>query len=187
MNRRSPGLFLDRDGVINKDYGFVHTKQEFEFMPGIFELCLLAMNAGMKIVIITNQSGIGRGYFTHNQFEELMKWVLEEFKKQGVKIEGVFYAPENPEMEPLNDTPSRRKPSPAMFLEASNKFSIDLKLSLMIGDRESDMVAAADAGVKNRILLGAKRKDSAATEAVFTLKDALISLRKFISDVIGDG
>ena len=184
LNKPSPALFLDRDGVVNTDLGYVYKKQDFEFMPGIFELCKLAISAGMKIVIITNQSGIGRGYFTELQFSDLMAWVLEEFKRQGIIIEGVLHASENPDNQPTSETSSRRKPNSVMFLEASRKFSIDLGSSIMVGDRESDMVAAAKAGVSGRLLLGDAHEGSAGTAAVSNLKEATVILRSFIFNVI---
>ena len=175
---------LDRDGVVNKDLGYVYKKQDFEFLPGIFELCKLAMSARMKIVIITNQSGIGRGYFTELQFSDLMSWVVGEFKKQDIVIEGVLHASEYPDNDPINETSSRRKPNSVMFLEASRKFSIDLGSSIMVGDRESDMVAAMRAGVSGRIFLGEEDERSARTATVSNLNEATAILRSFIFNVI---
>jgi D-glycero-D-manno-heptose 1,7-bisphosphate phosphatase len=182
LDNLSPGLFLDRDGVINQDFGYVHTIEKFKFLPGIFDFCKIAQNARMKIVIVTNQSGIGRGYFSQNQFDKLMNWVVVEFKKEGITISGVLCAPENPQIgdqAPVKIL--RRKPSPAMFLEASTKYSINLESSLMIGDMDSDMIAAANAGVKGRILLGDSQGRSAQTTTAVDLKEAAVKLQDFIS------
>jgi len=185
LDNLSPGLFLDRDGVINQDTGFVHTIEQFIFLPGIFELCKIALASQMKIVIITNQSGIGRGFFSQSQFDKLMDWVIEEFKKEGILISGVLYASENPDV--ANLTPKsihRRKPNPTMFFEAAQKFLIDLGSSLMIGDRETDMIAAANAGVKGRILLGESHEKSSKTNTAANLREASVKLQDFISTVI---
>jgi D-glycero-D-manno-heptose 1,7-bisphosphate phosphatase len=185
MDNLSPGLFLDRDGVINRDFGYVHTVEQFIFLPGIFELCKIALTARMKIVIVTNQSGIGRGYFSESQYDTLMKWVIAEFKKEGIIISGVLYAPENPGIgNSALDAILRRKPNPTMFFEAAEKHRIDLGSSLMIGDMESDMIAAANAGVKGRILLGESQAQSLETTRAANLKEASVKLQDFISAVI---
>ena len=78
-------LFLDRDGIINHDYGYVYRKQNFHFLDGIFSLCRLAMKKHMKIIIVTNQSGIGRGYYTVEDFLSLTNWMMQEFLKKEPK------------------------------------------------------------------------------------------------------
>lgn len=97
-----PALFLDRDGVINRNYGYVYEISNFEFYPEIFEICLLAKSAGMLILIVTNQSGIGRGFFSESEYQNLTQWMISEFKSQGITINDVFHAPENPESKDLS-------------------------------------------------------------------------------------
>jgi D-glycero-D-manno-heptose 1,7-bisphosphate phosphatase len=165
MGERKPALFLDRDGVVNRDHGYVFEKKDFDFYPEVFEICLLAQNSGMPIVIVTNQSGIGRGYFSERDYQALTEWMIACFKSHGIKITDVLHAPENPDsgLHPFSD---RRKPSPAMFLEAALKFDLNLPDSIMIGDNESDMLAAQRAGIECRILIGAHEGTSVASEVV---------------------
>lgn len=153
MNKVTPALFLDRDGVVNKNHGYVFEISKFEFFPEIFKICSIAMSLKIPIVIITNQSGIERGYFSEEQYQILTRWMISQFKSQGIKIDAVIHAPEKPESND-DSLSGRRKPSPKMFLEASERFDLDIPSSIMIGDSESDMIAAERAGIEHRILIG---------------------------------
>lgn len=163
MDIRKPALFLDRDGVINKNLGYVSDISKFEFFPQIMEICFLAQKKGFPIVVVTNQSGIGRGYFTTEDYNVLTKWMIEEFKKNRIDISLVLHAPEDPEKitDKLNSI--RRKPSPEMFFEAERNLQLDLCRSVMIGDSETDMIAADRAGIKVRVLINEFSTSSAAT------------------------
>lgn len=165
MKQSKPALFLDRDGVINKDHGYVFKTEKFEFFPEIFEICLVAISSGMPIVIITNQSGIGRGYFSESEYQDLTQWMISQFKSQGITINEVIHAPENPDA-PQNAHPGRRKPSPAMFLEAAERLELNLENSIMIGDNESDMISAQKAGIGYRILIGKPEGSTVASDLV---------------------
>lgn len=149
INKR-PGLFLDRDGVINKDYGYVHRQDNFEFFYDIFEICRPFSDLSIPIIVVTNQSGIGRGLFSKEDFLDLTEWMVSEFRERQVKISKVFYST----TAPGQGFDYLRKPSPGMFLEAAREFNIDLARSVMIGDKESDMKAALTANIKHRILIG---------------------------------
>ncbi|WP_206483965.1 D-glycero-beta-D-manno-heptose 1,7-bisphosphate 7-phosphatase [Thalassotalea sp. G2M2-11] len=154
-------LFLDRDGIINVDHGYVYQKENFEFVAGIFELCRQAMAKGYLLIIITNQSGIGRGKYTIQEFDALTRWMKEEFKKQQCLITDVYYCPHHPTKgkgEYLKACQCR-KPEPGLLLKASDEHKIDLKQSIFIGDKTSDMQAAQAAGIHNRILLASKYDD----------------------------
>lgn len=153
MEMRKSALFLDRDGVVNKNHDYVFEISKFEFCTGIFEICSIAQDAKMPIVIVTNQSGIGRGYFSEEDYLSLTDWMISEFNKQGILIDQVLYAPENPETK-ATSVPNRRKPSPAMILEAGKALDINLAESIFIGDQESDMIAAQHGGIRHRILIG---------------------------------
>jgi D-glycero-D-manno-heptose 1,7-bisphosphate phosphatase len=157
---KKPALFLDRDGVVNRNHGYVHEISDFEFFPEIFEICRIAKSSLMPIVIVTNQSGIGRGYFRESDFEILTEWMLIKFQEEGIQIDGVFHAPENPD-KPIEAESSRRKPSPTMITEAAVKLEIDLSNSILIGDNESDMIAAMQAGINHRILIGIENNPNA--------------------------
>ena len=162
-----PALFLDRDGVINVNHGYVSRKDDFKFYTEIFEICLIAQHNQMPIIIVTNQSGIGRGFFSEEDYQSLTDWMISEFKTQGIKITSVLYAPENPEDGEGSDV-QRRKPSPAMILEAAQEFGISLAGSIMIGDSESDMIAAKSGGIGHRILIGANLGSTVASVVVDT-------------------
>ena len=135
-------LFLDRDGVVNKDVGYAHRVDQIEFMPGIFELCRAAHAAGELIIIVTNQSGIGRGYYSEADFHALMQWMCERFTEEGASITAYYFCPHLPE-----DACHCRKPQPGMILQAAREWNIDLAHSRLIGDKESDLEAGRAVGL----------------------------------------
>jgi D-glycero-D-manno-heptose 1,7-bisphosphate phosphatase len=148
-------LFLDRDGVINEDRHYVHRIEDFHFIHGIFDICRAATSAGMAIIVVTNQAGIGRGIFTEQQFHVLTDWMIAQFADQGVQIDHVYFCPHHPmhgighyKRECFN-----RKPNPGMLLRASDDHGICLKGCVMIGDKEWDIVAAKAAGVGTTVLI----------------------------------
>tara|TARA_B100001287_G_C22547884_1_gene465386 strand:+ start:77 stop:589 length:513 start_codon:yes stop_codon:yes gene_type:complete len=148
MNHRA--LFLDRDGVINFDYGYVHKIVDFDFRPEIFEICKIALLRKYKIIIITNQAGIGRKIFSEKDFFLLNEHMIREFEKKLITISGIYYCPYHPtegKGKYLKDS-FFRKPNPGMILKASKDYDINLKESLMIGDKESDYEAARRAKLK---------------------------------------
>lgn len=151
-----PGLLLDRDGVVNVDHGYVHRIDQVTFLPGLFDLAREAKRRDMPIAIVTNQAGIGRGFYTEADFARLMGWMGEQFAEQGAPIAAVYHAPESPA-----EASHRRKPGPGMVLEAAASLGLDLPASVMLGDRASDMQAAAAAGVGHRWLLPASSTDVA--------------------------
>lgn len=142
-------LFLDRDGVINYDPGYVYRIEDFEFMPGIFEALAGFMALGYEIFVVTNQSGIGRGYYSEDDFAKLSKYMIDEFKSYGVEIKKIYHCPHTP-----SDDCNCRKPRPGMILQALNEHNIDPQASLIIGDKPSDLEAARRAGVESGYLIG---------------------------------
>ena len=137
-------LFLDRDGTINVDYGYVYQIEKFEFIDGIFELCQKAQEKGYLIIVITNQSGIARDYYTDEDFHNLNRFMIDEFACRGIKTTDVFYCP---------DLDSERgKPNCGMFIEAKEKYNIDMAKSISLGDKERDIEAAQKAGVGKNFL-----------------------------------
>ncbi|MRI84160.1 MAG: D-glycero-beta-D-manno-heptose-1,7-bisphosphate 7-phosphatase [Nitratiruptor sp.] len=146
-------LFLDRDGVINEDYGYVHRIEDFHFIDGVFQALLRAQRAGYKPIIVTNQSGIGRGYYTREDFFHLTRWMVERFGKEGIEVVDVFYCPHHPDRGC-----GCRKPEPGMILEAARRYNIDLQSSWLVGDKPSDIEAARRAGVGGTILVDGKRR-----------------------------
>ena len=149
-------LFLDRDGVINQDLGYVYKQQEFIFMDGIFELVRFANQNLMPVIIVTNQAGIGRGYYSVNDFEKITDWMKQQFLLQDAKIDAVYYCPDHPTEgigEYRRDS-FDRKPNPGMFLKAAVDHQINLTQSIMIGDKDTDMLAARRAGIEHLFLIG---------------------------------
>ncbi len=123
-------LFLDRDGVINVDHGYVYQIEEFQFTEGIFELLHLFLSKGYKLFIVTNQSGIGRGYYSQKQFLELTRFLLDRLLEEGITIEEVEYCPHAPEEQCYC-----RKPAVGMVDRICSHYQIDLKNSWLIGDK----------------------------------------------------
>ncbi len=140
-------LFLDRDGVINADRGYVYRVCDFEFKEGIFALCEFFAQRGYEIFVITNQSGIARGFYSERDFEILSEFMLAEFAKMGVKIAKIYHCPHLEGCE-------CRKPKPGMILRARDEFGVNLAQSILIGDNLSDMQAGANAGISTLCLVG---------------------------------
>ena len=146
-------IFLDRDGVINKEVNYLHKIDDCEFIPGIFDACIYFQNIGFKIIIITNQSGIARGYFDESDYQTLTDWIIEQFSAKNIDILDVFHCPHGPD-----SSCNCRKPKPGMLLEAKNKYNIDMTNSWLIGDKEVDILAANNAGIINTILVRSGHK-----------------------------
>lgn len=151
---KRPALFLDRDGVINVDYGYVHKPDNFHFIPGIFELVKHANRADWRVVIVTNQAGIAKGYYSLQQYRQLETWLLDQFRQQGAQIDAIYHCPHHPEHgEPDTRECDCRKPMPGMFLQAAAALDIDMSASILVGDKTSDLDAAKSAGVTTGYLV----------------------------------
>ena len=144
-------LFLDRDGIINVDHGYVYQIEKFEFIKGIFDLIKLFTDAGYLIFVVTNQSGIGRGYYSEEDFTTLTDWTIEAFKERDIKIEKVYYCPHSPE-----EKCHCRKPEIGMIEQALEDHPIDLANSWLIGDKQSDIDLAMNASIGSSIYIGNK-------------------------------
>ena len=182
-------LFIDRDGVVNVNHGYVHRIDQFDFIPGIFELArFVTGELGWRIIVATNQAGIGRGYFDEAAYETLTQWMCDRFRQEGAPLARVYHCPYHAEhgVGAYKIDHPWRKPNPGMFLQAASDFGISLADSALIGDQMSDIEAAAAAGIGFRILLGtpepsAARETSSHTAAA-DLGAALALLRNFASD-----
>ena len=141
-------IFLDRDGVINKEVNYLSKIDDFEFIEGIFDTCLYFQKLGYQIIIITNQSGIARGYYSEDDYQLISKWMLKQFKENGITILDIFHCPHGPD-----STCDCRKPQPGLLLKAKSKHNVDMQKSWMIGDKERDIQAANAAGIQNTILV----------------------------------
>ena len=131
---KRPALFLDRDGVINVDHGYVCDKESIDFVDGIFDICKAAQDLGYMIFIITNQSGIGRGYYTQEQFINLSTWMESLFLRKGVKIDKTYFCPHHidADIEIYKQQCFCRKPNPGMINKASVEYNLDIKNSILI-------------------------------------------------------
>lgn len=147
-------IFLDRDGVINYDYGYVSQIDKFEFIDGVFEACKYFQKLNYEIIIVTNQSGIGRGYYNEKEFYTLTQWILDRFKEHEINILKVYFCPHSPE-----EKCSCRKPNIGMIENACKDFDIDLENSWLIGDKITDIQTAINANIKNYILIDSKNPD----------------------------
>ena len=157
-------LFLDRDGVVNEEIGYLHRAEDVRFVEGIFELCRIAQRLGYRIVIVTNQSGIARGLYTTAQFETLMAWMASQFGRYGVTLDAVYHCPYHPThgLGEFKREHEDRKPGPGMLLRAAQDLGLDLSQSVMIGDRCSDVGAANAAGLRQAFLLAGTEVDGCA-------------------------
>ena len=148
----SAAVFLDRDGVINVDSGYVGDWDSFVFLPGVIEAMRALCDAGYALVIVTNQSGIGRGFYTEEDFHALTERMRNELSRHGVSIAGVYFCPHLPEaaLPQYRKTCDCRKPKPGLIHRALEELDIDLTRSAMVGDKSSDMQAALAAGIPQR-------------------------------------
>jgi len=143
-----PAIFLDRDGTLIIETGYLHEPNKVELIPGAGDAVRRLADNGFELFIVTNQAGIGRGYFTEDQMHATNDRVCEEFAKFGVTFRKIYFAPEAP------DQPSRnRKPSPQMILDARDEFGIDLNASYMAGDKALDVECGNKAGAKLSVLI----------------------------------
>lgn len=144
-----PALFLDRDGVLNEDRGYVSDPRNFVWIEGAAD-CIRAFNKrDWHVFVITNQSGIGRGYYTETQMHELHSWMTDQLQAQGAHIDAIYYCPFHPEAEltRYRQDSFDRKPRPGMLLQAMADFPVKREASFMIGDKHTDLEAARGAGV----------------------------------------
>lgn len=141
-NLENKALFLDRDGVVNKEKNYLYLPQDFEFFDGIFESLKNIQMLGYKIFVITNQSGIARGFYTIEDFNNLTKWMLDQFRKNGVHVSKVSFCQHGPD-----DECECRKPKPKMVIDAACEFDVDLSRSWFVGDKLIDMECAMNAKI----------------------------------------
>jgi D-glycero-D-manno-heptose 1,7-bisphosphate phosphatase len=148
-------LFLDRDGVINHEVGYLHRPADVRWVEGIFPLARTAVELGYKLVVVTNQSGIARGLYTQGDFDALMQWMQAEFAARQAPLAAVYCCPFHPEhgMGEYKRESEDRKPAPGMLLRAARDLSLDLAQSILVGDRCSDIAAAHAAGLAQAFLL----------------------------------
>lgn len=147
-------FFLDRDGVINYDTGYVHKIEDFKFIESIFEALRYIQSKNYYLFIITNQSGINRGFYSHADFEKLNNFMLKQFINNGITITEVKYCPHIPEQKCLC-----RKPNIGMIEDLLLNYEIDVKNSWLVGDKDSDMKLAQNVNIQNKIFISDSIKE----------------------------
>ena len=149
-------LFLDRDGVVNEEVGYLHRTDEVRFVDGIFSLCRTAMGLGYRLIVVTNQAGIARGYYTEEDFQALMAWMGAALRAEGVELDAVYHCPFHPEhgVGKYKCEHEDRKPGTGMLRRGAREFGVELSESVMVGDRCSDVAAANAAGLRQAFLMG---------------------------------
>ena len=170
----TPAAFLDRDGVINVDSGYVGCWEDFEYLPDAIDGLTLLQKLGFKLVVVTNQSGIARGYYTEEDFLRLTQSMKEDLSSRSVDLSAVYYCPylADAESEPYRVESDLRKPEPGMLLLAAKEHDLDLSRSIMVGDKVSDMVAAQRAVVPYRFHVTSGAAHDGATKAAGLLQAA---------------
>ena len=155
MANKVPAIFLDRDGTINIDHGYVSDSDNFEFIDGVIDAMHELKKMGFALVLVTNQSGIARGMFSEEQFMHLTEWMDWSLADRDVDLDGIYFCPHHPEavIEELRQVCDCRKPQPGMLLEAQKELNIDMSASYMVGDKLEDMLAGAAAGVGTKVLV----------------------------------
>lgn len=175
-------LFLDRDGVINEEVGYLSRKADVRFVRGVFSLCRAAGCLGYRIVVVTNQSGIARGLYSEEDFGRLMAWMRGKFLKERVEIAAVYHCPYHPEhgVGEYRREHEDRKPGPGMLLRAARELGIELSASVMVGDRCSDIGAANAAGLRKAFLLAGTEKT--ACGGSYTAVAGLFEVERWLED-----
>lgn len=147
--RPRPAAFLDRDGVLNADTGYVHRPDQFQWIPGAQDAIKRLNEAGYLVFVISNQSGVARGFYSEDDVQALHRWIASQIEAAGARIDGFEYCPDHPEakIERYRRDSSRRKPAPGMILDCLARFPVDRAKSFLVGDKDIDMQAAAAAGI----------------------------------------
>jgi D,D-heptose 1,7-bisphosphate phosphatase len=147
---RRPAAFLDRDGVINVDTGHVHRSDDFRWMPGMPDAIKLLNDAGWLVIVVTNQSGIGRGLYTEAEFADFTAWIDGMLARAGAHVDATYHCPHHPTEAKgvFRRHCDCRKPAPGMLLQAIAEWQPDLERSFVLGDKLSDLAAAEAAGLR---------------------------------------
>ena len=147
---KNKALFLDRDGTLNIEKKYVFKIEDFEFTEGIIALIKTYQEKEFLIFIVSNQSGIARGFYTENDYKILTKWMIRELEINGIKITKVYHCPHYPE---ITGECNCRKPKPGMILQAIHEFNINPSESVLIGDKKSDILAGENAGIGKNLFI----------------------------------
>ncbi|QEH08159.1 D-glycero-beta-D-manno-heptose 1,7-bisphosphate 7-phosphatase [Histophilus somni] len=170
-------IFLDRDGTLNIDHGYVHEIDKFQFIAGSIEALKQLKSMGFLLVLVTNQSGIARGYFSEEQFLQLTEWMDWSLADRGVDLDGIYYCPHHLEgIGEYKQDCDCRKPKNGMLLQAIKELNIDPARSFMVGDKKEDLLAGKSAGIKKNILVRSGKE----------ITDDGLPLADYVLDTIAD-
>ena len=175
MKNKNKAVFLDRDGTINVDYGYVHQKEKLQFTEGALEGLKMLYEAGYLLIIVTNQSGIARGYFTLNEMEMFHEFMLQQLEENGITISKIYYCPH---LEGCNC----RKPKLEMFYKAQDEFEIDFERSYAIGDKLRDLSLCEEENVKGYLLTEDVKENQSIGSKITNCKSLLEAAKMIIGN-----
>lgn len=175
-------VFLDRDGTINVEKNYLYKISDFEFIPGAVEAIKLLKDRMYKVIIVSNQAGIARGYYTERDVDRLHEWMVSELKKKGVVIDDIYYCPHHEEygLDEYKVDCSCRKPKTGMFTQGMQRFNINPAESYTIGDRESDLIAGKSAGTKTILVKTGYGQTVGNIYADYICSDLLEAVREIV-------
>lgn len=155
MSTKPKAAFIDRDGVINEERNYVHRIEDFVLLPGAAQGLALLRDAGFRLIVVTNQAGIARGYYDQSAMDRLHVHLREQLAMQGVALDAIYFCPHHPQgsVQGLAVDCDCRKPAPGMLLQAAKDFDLDLSASVLIGDKLSDVQAGKTAGVGRAVIV----------------------------------
>lgn len=182
-SKKYSAIFLDRDGVINVDHGFVHQIEKFDFLPGVKDALRIMKVKGYLLILVTNQAGIAYGYYTEEDHLKLDSYMQEELRKEGLAFDATYFCPHHSTkgIGKYRVECECRKPKPGMLLNACREFNIDIKTSYMVGDRMTDIEAGRNAGCVDSFLVKTgKPLPNFGEDLPNFVKDDLLEVAKFI-------
>lgn len=158
---KRPAVFFDRDGVLNKDTGYVYRKEEYQWFPGAIETIKFFNDKEYFVFVVTNQSGVGRGYYCEQDVRTLHDWMNSQLAKAGAHIDAFYYCPHHPEakLEKYRQICNCRKPGPGLIMQALTEWPVDIQQSFIIGDKSSDIEAGRSAGLGGYLFTGENLMD----------------------------
>ncbi|KAB8312907.1 D-glycero-beta-D-manno-heptose 1,7-bisphosphate 7-phosphatase [Erwinia endophytica] len=166
MAGKIPAIFLDRDGTVNVDHGYVHEIDHFQFIDGVIDALRELKKMGYALVMVTNQSGIARGIFTEDTFMQLTEWMDWSLADRDIDLDGIYFCPHHPDavVAEYRQQCDCRKPQPGMLLAAQKELNIDMAASYIVGDKIDDLQAGEAAGVGTKVLVRTGKPVTAESE-----------------------
>ena len=168
MRERKPAVFLDRDGVLNVDQGYVARREDFRWVEGAVAAVRALNEAGYYVFVATNQSGIARGFYAVEDMYKLHEFMADELARVGARIDDIRFCPFHPEgtIDRYRRVSDWRKPGPGMILDLMERWPVERERSALIGDKEADMEAARAAGIRGLLFTGGNLEDFVRSEVL---------------------